>query len=139
MRVLVAEDNAVNQRLITRLLEKRGHEVKIANNGREAVDALTQGTFDLVFMDIQMPEMDGLGATATIRERELVSGWHQPIIALTAHAMKGDQERCLAAGMDGYITKPIRPEELDAILEKHSPRKTKGAKLLPAVEATPSL
>ena len=139
LRVLVAEDNAVNQRLITRLLEKRGHQAKVAGNGREAVDALTKDVFDLVLMDVQMPEMDGLAATATIRERELVSGWHQPVIALTAHAMKGDQERCLAAGMDGYLTKPIRPEELDAILEKYSPRKTKGRNLLTAAEATPSL
>jgi two-component system sensor histidine kinase/response regulator len=138
MRVLVAEDNAVNQRLITRLLEKRGHDVQVAGNGREAVDALTHGDFDLVLMDVQMPELDGLAATATIREREIVSGSHQPIIALTAHAMKGDQERCLAAGMDGYLTKPIRPQELDAILDKYSSRKTKSAKPLPAVETAPS-
>jgi CheY-like chemotaxis protein len=139
MHILVAEDNAVNQRLITRLLEKRGHQVKVAENGREAVDALTKSPFDLVLMDVQMPEMDGLAATNTIRERELVSGWHQPIIALTAHAMKGDQERCLAAGMDGYLTKPIRSQELDVILEKYSPRKAKAGKLLPAAEATPSV
>jgi signal transduction histidine kinase/CheY-like chemotaxis protein len=139
MHVLVAEDNSVNQRLITRLLEKRGHQVKVAGNGREAVDALSRALFDVVLMDVQMPEMDGLAATATIRERELVSGGHLPIIALTAHAMKGDQERCLAAGMDGYLSKPIRSQELDVILEKYSPRKPKAAKLMPAVEATPSL
>src|SRR6202022_1671902 len=107
-----------------RLLEKRGHRVVVAGNGREALDALEKGNFDLVLMDVQMPEMDGLEATASIREKEKTSGLHQPIIALTAHAMKGDREKCLAAGMDGYLTKPIRPPELDQILEEHAARRS---------------
>ena len=118
LRVLVAEDNPVNQRLATRLLEKRGHRAVVAANGREALEALERGTFDLVLMDVHMPEMDGIEATGEIRQREKGSERHQPIIALTAHAMKGDQEKCLAAGMDGYLTKPIRPQELDEILNK---------------------
>jgi signal transduction histidine kinase/CheY-like chemotaxis protein len=119
LSVLLAEDNAVNQRLAARLLEKRGHRVSVAANGREALAALAKGDFDLVLMDVQMPEMDGLEATAAIRKQEQFSGKHQAVIALTAHAMKGDQERCLAAGMDGYLSKPIRPQELDAILETY--------------------
>jgi signal transduction histidine kinase/DNA-binding response OmpR family regulator len=116
--ILVAEDNLVNQRLVLRLLEKRGHRVSVVSNGLEALDALAQQSFDLVFMDVQMPEMDGLTATGLFRQRERPTGAHQIIIALTAHAMKGDQERCLAAGMDGYLTKPIRPQELDALLSR---------------------
>jgi signal transduction histidine kinase/DNA-binding response OmpR family regulator len=123
LRVLLAEDNLVNQRLAVRLLEKRGHRVVVAGNGREALQALEKDSFDLVFMDVQMPEMDGLEATAAIRERETRSGLHQPIIALTAHAMKGDREKCLAGGMDGYLTKPIRPQELDDILEDYLARR----------------
>jgi two-component system, sensor histidine kinase and response regulator len=123
LRVLLAEDNAVNQRLAMRLLEKRGHRVTVAGNGREALDALEKDKFDLVFMDVQMPEMDGLEATAIIREKEKSSGRRQPIIALTAHAMKGDREKCLAAGMDGYLTKPIRPPELEEILEQYVARR----------------
>ena len=120
LRVLVAEDNPVNQRLTVRMLEKRGHRVVVAGNGREALDALVKDTFDLVFMDVQMPEMDGIEATCGIRTQEIGSSRHQVVIALTAHAMKGDRDRCLAAGMDGYLSKPIRPQELDAILEKYS-------------------
>src|SRR6202043_27452 len=93
LRVLLAEDNAVNQRLAARLLEKRGHRVVVAANGREALAALGKNAFDLVFMDVQMPEMDGLEATAAIREKEELGGNRQAVIALTAHAMKGDQER----------------------------------------------
>jgi two-component system, sensor histidine kinase and response regulator len=119
LSVLVVEDNLVNQRLATRLLEKRGHRTAIAASGRQALEALEAGAFDLVLMDVQMPDMDGFEATAAIRKRESPTGKHQPIIALTAHAMKGDQERCLAVGMDGYLSKPIRPQELDAILEKY--------------------
>jgi two-component system, sensor histidine kinase and response regulator len=118
MRILLAEDNAVNQRLARRLLEKRGHQVVVAGNGREALAALEQDTFDLILMDIQMPEMDGMEATAKIREKEALAGGHVPIVALTAHAMKGDQELCLAAGMDNYLSKPIRPQELDELLTK---------------------
>jgi CheY-like chemotaxis protein len=119
LSVLVAEDNAVNQLLATRLLEKRGHRVVMTANGREALEALAKERFDLVLMDVQMPEMDGLQATKALRQREKErsDGFHQPVIALTAHAMKGDQERCLAAGMDGYLTKPIGSQELDAMLE----------------------
>jgi signal transduction histidine kinase/DNA-binding response OmpR family regulator len=117
LSILLVEDNAVNQRLAARLLEKRGHRVMVAGNGREALAALEKDDYDLVFMDVQMPEMDGLEATAAIRKMEEGNGKHQIVIALTAHAMKGDEERCLAAGMDSYLSKPIRPQELDAILE----------------------
>jgi signal transduction histidine kinase/DNA-binding response OmpR family regulator/integral membrane sensor domain MASE1 len=118
LRILVVEDNLVNQRLAMRLLERRGHLVEVAANGREALDAMEKGSYDLVLMDVQMPEMDGIEATAQIREKEKLSGAHQRVVALTAHAMKGDEERCLAAGMDGYLTKPIRPEELYELLAK---------------------
>src|SRR5256714_127702 len=117
LKVLLAEDNVVNQRLAVRLLEKRGHRVVVAANGREALEALQKETFDAVFMDVQMPEMDGLEATAAIRAQEKSTGSHQTIIALTAHAMKGDREKCLAGGMDGYLSKPIRPQELDDVLQ----------------------
>ncbi len=127
LRVLLAEDNAVNQRLAMRFLEKRGHIVALAENGREAVAAVAKESFDLVLMDVQMPEMDGFEATATIREKEKGTGRRQSIIALTAHAMKGDRERCLAAGMDGYLSKPIRPEELDTLLETYSAQQTDAA------------
>jgi PAS domain S-box-containing protein len=117
LRVLLAEDNAVNQKLAVRMLEKRGHAVVVAANGREALAELERGAFDLVLMDVQMPEMGGFEATAVIREKERMSGAHIPIIAMTAHAMKGDRERCLAAGMDGYISKPINAKELFAAIE----------------------
>jgi two-component system sensor histidine kinase/response regulator len=117
MNVLLAEDNTVNQRLATRLLEKRGHRVTVANNGQEAIIHLQTSPFDLVLMDVQMPLVDGIEATRMIRKQEEETGMHQPIVALTAHAGKGDQERCEAAGMDGYLAKPIRPEELDAVLQ----------------------
>jgi signal transduction histidine kinase/CheY-like chemotaxis protein len=122
LNVLVAEDNPVNQRLATLLLEKRGHRVTVAADGRQVLEALDAGAFDLVFMDVQMPEMDGLEATAAIRKREIATGNHLPIVALTAHAMKRDQERCIAAGMDGYLTKPIRPQEMDEVLAKYRKR-----------------
>jgi two-component system sensor histidine kinase/response regulator len=122
LRVLLVEDNLVNQRVGTRLLEKRGHRVVIAGNGREALLALENERFDLVFMDVQMPEMDGFEATAAIREKEKGTGNHQEVIALTAHAMTGDRERCLASGMDGYLSKPIRPQELDTLLQKYAGR-----------------
>jgi PAS domain S-box-containing protein len=118
---LVAEDNAVNQKLIARLLERRGHRVVLAQNGREALEALEKQPFDIVLMDVQMPEMDGFEATQLIREKEKTSGAHLTIIALTAHAMKGDEERCLACGMDGYVTKPIKVEELFSVMEKATP------------------
>jgi two-component system, sensor histidine kinase and response regulator len=118
---LVAEDNAVNQRLIARLLEKRGHSVVLAQNGREALEALEKQSFDIVLMDGQMPEMDGFEATKRVREKEKSSGTHLPIIALTALAMRGDQERCLASGMDGYVSKPINLEELFSVIENVAP------------------
>jgi CheY-like chemotaxis protein len=117
----VAEDNAVNQRLIARLLEKRGHSVVLAQNGREALEALDKQRFDIVLMDGQMPEMDGFEATRLIREKEKASGTHVPIIALTAHAMQGDKERCLACGMDGYVPKPIKLEDLFSVMENVLP------------------
>jgi len=116
MRILLAEDNPVNQRLAVKLLEKQGHSVRVANNGREVLDTLEQETFDLVLMDVQMPVLSGLEAAAMIRKRERESGEHTRIIALTANAMSGDREKCLAAGMDGYLSKPIRVEELLAVL-----------------------
>jgi CheY-like chemotaxis protein len=118
LRLLLAEDNAVNQRLAVSLLEKRGHEVVVVSNGHDAIGALGHGRFDAVLMDVQMPEMDGFEATAKIRASEAASGGHTPIVAMTAHALKGDRERCLAAGMNAYIAKPLRSDELFEILER---------------------
>lgn len=112
LRILVAEDNAVNQRLVFRLLEKRGHQVALVGNGREAVAALERSDFDLALMDVQMPEMNGYEVTKWVRERERIKGGSLPIIALTAYAMKGDRDRCLAAGMNGYVSKPIQASAL---------------------------
>jgi two-component system, sensor histidine kinase and response regulator len=117
LRVLVVDDNQVNQLLVKRLLEKRGHRAVVVTNGQHALDTLKNEKFDLVFMDMQMPEMDGLEATAAIRANEKGGAFHQTVIALTANAMKGDRERCLAGGMDGYLSKPIRLQELDELLE----------------------
>jgi CheY-like chemotaxis protein len=116
LSILVAEDNVVSQRLVSALLKERGHAVTIAGNGTEVLELVEQRDFDLVLMDIQMPEMDGLQATAEIRQREGHRGKHLPIVAMTAHAMAGDRERCLDAGMDGYIAKPIHPGELMALI-----------------------
>ena len=113
----MAEDNQVNQLVIRRLLEKRGHAVSLVVNGQEAVQAVGRETFDLVLMDVQMPEMDGLEATAAIRLAERGNGRHQRIVAMTAHALKDDAARCLAAGMDGYLSKPIQLEEFTEILQ----------------------
>ena len=111
-RVLVAEDNMVNQKLAKRILEKMGCYVDVVANGIEAVQAAAQLPYDLVLMDMQMPEMDGLEAAATIRTNEQGTGRHLPIIALTANAMEGDREQCLDAGMDWYLPKPIQPRDL---------------------------
>jgi CheY-like chemotaxis protein len=118
LRLLVAEDNLVNQRLAIRLLEKQGHSVVVACNGQEALEALAREPFDAVLMDVQMPEMGGLEATAAIRAREAGTGNRVPIIAMTAHAMTGDRERCLEAGMDGYVAKPIQAKELTRALRE---------------------
>jgi two-component system sensor histidine kinase/response regulator len=123
LRVLIAEDNPVNQLVVKRLLQKRGHLVAVATNGKKALDILGQESFDLVLMDVQMPVMGGVEATAAIRKQEQDSGLHLPIIALTANAMKGDREKYLASGMDDYLSKPIHQEELDALLEKYTIRK----------------
>jgi len=117
LKVLLAEDNPVNQHLAVRLLRKRGHQVVLADNGLEALSALEKQNFDLVLMDVQMPEMGGFEATAQIRQRERSTGAHIPVVAMTAHAMTGDREKCLAAGMDAYVSKPVRREELFATIE----------------------
>ncbi len=118
LRILLAEDNLVNQKLAVRLLEKRGHTVAVANNGREALESTADERFDLVLMDVQMPVIGGLEATVKIRERERRTGEHLPILAMTAHALKGDRERCLEVGMDGYVSKPFRMSELEAEMKR---------------------
>jgi two-component system sensor histidine kinase/response regulator len=124
---LVAEHNAVNQRLISWLLEKRGHSLVVAQNKREVLQALEKRSFDVVPMDGQMPEMDGFEAAERIREAEKTSGKHVPIIALTAHAMLGDRERFLACGMDGYVSKPIKLEELFSVIANVIPNSRRGS------------
>jgi len=121
LRILVAEDNAVNQKLAERLLQRRGHTVIVVDNGRKVLEALQQQSFDLILMDVQMPEINGFEATAAVREKERETGGHLPIIALTANAMKGDRERCLEVGMDGYVAKPIRAQELFEAIENIIP------------------
>jgi PAS domain S-box-containing protein len=118
LSILLVEDNRVNEALALGMLERRGHRVSVERNGRAALAALEQQTPDLVLMDVQMPEMDGFEATATIRQSERKSGKHVPIIAMTAHAMAGDRERCLAAGMDGYVSKPIRADDLFFVIDQ---------------------
>jgi PAS domain S-box-containing protein len=138
LRILVVEDNPVNQQLAARLLEKQGHEVALAANGREALATLAQAPseFDAVVMDVQMPELDGLKATAEIRAQEEITGRHLPIVAMTARAMKGDRERCLAAGMDGYVAKPLRPEvflgEIEAVCSGRAPAGAPSGRDAPA-------
>jgi signal transduction histidine kinase/CheY-like chemotaxis protein len=114
--VLVADDNPINQRVMRGLIEKQGHNIRLAANGLEVLRAIEEQTFDLIFMDVQMPEMDGLEATAEIRRREQISGKHQLIVAMTAHAMTGDRERCLSAGMDDYLSKPVAVAKLNQML-----------------------
>jgi len=126
LRILLAEDNAVNQRVVLRILEKAGHSLIIVENGRAAVGILNDRSFDLILMDIQMPEMDGFEATTLIRQRERLSGQHIPIIAMTAHAMAGDRERCLDAGMDDYISKPISAGALLELVAQWAAKKNAG-------------
>jgi signal transduction histidine kinase/DNA-binding NarL/FixJ family response regulator len=121
LRVLLAEDNEVNQRLALRLLEKRGHSVTVANNGKEAIDAYAAGEFDLILMDVHMPQINGFEATAAIREKEKAAGKHTAIVAMTAKAMKGDKEKCLEANMDGYVSKPIDVAELFRVINSLIP------------------
>jgi CheY-like chemotaxis protein len=118
-RILLAEDNAVNRQVVIRLLEKRGHVITVATDGAQAVAMTRKSSFDMVLMDIQMPGMDGYEATAVIRKDEESTGKHLPIIAMTAHAMEGDRQKCLAAGMDDFVAKPIRVDELVKIIENH--------------------
>ncbi len=133
LNILLAEDNPVNQKLGVKILEQMGHSVSVASNGLQAVDMLKQSEFNLVLMDVQMPVMDGFTATRTIRDAEISSLDHVPIIAMTAHAMSGDREKCIAQGMDDYISKPIDRKELSEILErislKYEPYGEKGSKL----------
>jgi CheY-like chemotaxis protein len=119
-KILVAEDNAVNQRVARSLLSKRGHQVTVVDTGARAVEAVAAESFDLVLMDVQMPEMDGFEATAAIRAAEQGSSRHTRIIAMTAHALNGDAERCLRAGMDGYLSKPLNPRQLAAVVEENA-------------------
>jgi CheY-like chemotaxis protein len=121
MRILAAEDNVVNQRVITRMIERLGHEVHVVGDGAQALEALGRESYDLILMDLQMPVMDGFQATATVR-RSVVPISGTPVIALTANAVQGDREQCLAAGMDDYLSKPIILEDLAAALERWSPR-----------------
>ncbi len=123
LQILLVEDNAVNQLVALRLLEKYGHTVSVASNGKKALAALEQQQYDLILMDIQMPEMNGWEATRAIREKEKISGQHIQVVAMTAHAMKGDEERCIAAGMDSYLPKPIRTQDLLAVLDEIGNRK----------------
>ena len=120
MRVLLAEDGRVNQLVAIRLLEERGHSVVLAEDGQLAVDIHGRERFDAILMDVQMPRMDGYAATREIRKREQAVGEHIPIIAMTANAMEGDREKCLEAGMDDYLAKPVRSYDLISVLEKYS-------------------
>ena len=123
LRILLAEDNLINRKIAIRMLESQGHRVTTAENGRECVERFREGGYDAILMDVQMPEMDGFEATQAIRELEAATGGRIPVIAMTAHAMKGDRERCLAAGMDGYVSKPVAAEDLrKALQEAMEPR-----------------
>jgi CheY-like chemotaxis protein len=122
MHILLVEDNPVNQKLAQRAIEKMGHSITLAGNGVRAVEACTSGRFDLILMDLQMPEMDGIEATARIREAEQGTGRHTPIIAMTAHAMHGDRDQCIRAGMDDYISKPVDLHALARMIERYAAR-----------------
>lgn len=140
LHVLVAEDNAVNQQIARRLLEKRGHTVVVVGDGRAAVERLERESFDLVLMDVQMPIMDGVEATAAIRARERETGDWLPVVAMTAHAMKGDREKYLAAGMDGYISKPVQKEALwDVVEEFGAKKRAKSAQASETADLPPSV
>ena len=128
LRILLVEDNPANQKLAAYILEERGHTIDIAGDGLQAVGMVPQKRYDVVLMDVQMPGMDGLEATATIRARENGSR-RVPIIAMTAHAMKGDRERCLAVGMDGYLAKPINGHEMIALVEALAAGRSPGGGL----------
>ena len=127
LRVLIVEDTAVNQVLLRIFLEKMGHTTVTAADGREAVEAASRDRFDLVFMDVQMPVMDGFAATQAIRQAEKVTGGHVPIFAMTAHALQGDRERCIAAGMDGYVSKPTKRVEIAAVTNSIAAEKAQVA------------
>jgi two-component system sensor histidine kinase/response regulator len=136
-KILVVEDNHVNQAVAVGMLERRGYRVELAANGREALAALARSGYDAVLMDCQMPEMDGYQATAEIRRRE-AEGRHTPIVAMTAHSMTGDRERCLAAGMDDYLAKPLRAEELDGALARWIPDSATASPLDPVAAGPPA-
>ena len=142
LRILLAEDSLANQKLAIGLLKRWGHSTTVANNGAEAVDLAAQGGFDVILMDIQMPVMDGMEATALIRQEQSRTGQHVPIIAMTAHAMKGDKERCLASGMDAYVSKPVRPNDLLAAMtpffQENAPRPVPVAPKALAAAGTPA-
>jgi two-component system, sensor histidine kinase and response regulator len=136
LRVLLAEDNAVNRKVALAMLKRAGHRVTVAENGREAVELALHQMFDLILMDIQMPDVDGLEATQIIRKKEQLGGRHVPIIAMTAHALKGDRERFLNAGMDAYIAKPFQPRELFEVMQsvKASPNAAPAVKAVSVQE-----
>ncbi len=140
LHILLAEDNHVNQKVASRMMGRRGHQVVVVSDGKEALAALAHGCFDLVLMDVQMPVMDGFATTMEIRKQEKLTGLYQPIIAMTAMAMKGDRERCVAAGMDGYLSKPIDARELDAVLQSCLQRRLQNAVMaLPGRESPAAL
>ena len=120
--ILIAEDNAINQKVIERMVQKLGHQVNLVTNGKEAIEALSSDDYGLIFMDCQMPEMDGFEACREIRRAE--KGTRIPIVAITANAMKGDRERCLAAGMDDYVSKPFKQDDLRLVIERWMPAST---------------
>jgi len=130
MRILVAEDTTINQLVARRMLERLGCHVDVVGNGREAVDAVASIPYALVLMDVQMPEMDGFEATAHIRQHQAQIGQHTPIVAMTANAMKGDRERALAAGMDDYLSKPIRLGDLEVVVHKWAPSEPSPASVI---------
>ncbi len=135
LRLLLADDNDVNQEAGKRILERRGHSVVLAGTGKQVLELLAASAYDIVLMDVQMPEMDGLQATAAIREQEKATGKHQLIVAMTAHAMAGDRERLMAAGMDGYVSKPINRQELFDTVERLAGKTAPAATVAPAAPA----